>query len=60
MATCGYLCPSCEGKMYKEDGTPCDWCTVKKEVSADELEKWIEEVHQGPCCSDPPDLDEKK
>ena len=26
MATCGYLCPSCEGKEFMEDGSPCTWC----------------------------------
>ncbi len=66
MASCGYLCPVCEGKGFKEDGSDCDWCTIdnvgkKKEVilksseqsiSASDLEEWIEKVHQGPCCSD--------
>jgi len=26
MATCGYICPSCEGKGFLDDGTPCQWC----------------------------------
>jgi hypothetical protein len=26
MATCGYICPKCEGKGYLDDGTICDWC----------------------------------
>jgi hypothetical protein len=66
MATCGYLCPICEGRGFKEDGSECDWCTVKpmnkgemteseKEKKEKELQEWIEKVHQGPCCSDPGD-----
>ena len=56
MAICGYLCPVCEGKGFKEDGSNCDWCqgdtsVQKKQLEAD-LEDWIEKVHQGPCCSD--------
>jgi hypothetical protein len=55
MATCGYLCPACEGKKIKEDGADCDWCgeiANKKAISTKELNEWIENVHQGPCCSD--------
>jgi hypothetical protein len=26
MATCGYVCPKCEGNGYLDDGTICDWC----------------------------------
>jgi hypothetical protein len=54
MATCGYLCPVCEGKKIKEDGSDCDWCEVRetKIISNEELNEWIEKVHQGPCCSD--------
>jgi len=59
MATCGYLCPSCEGKGFKEDGTECDWCLDIKPKQEQEttiqkitIEEWIEKVHQGPCCSD--------
>ena len=58
MATCGYLCPVCEGKGFKEDGSDCDWCRVElsvknaKQDSENDLEEWIEKVHQGPCCSD--------
>jgi hypothetical protein len=54
MATCGYLCPACEGRKFKEDGSDCDWCRVAetKVLSNEELNEWIEKVHQGPCCSD--------
>lgn len=56
MTTCGYLCPVCEGKGFKEDGCDCDWCQgatgVKKQPSETDLNEWIEKVHQGPCCSD--------
>jgi hypothetical protein len=54
MATCGYLCPLCEGKGVKEDNSDCDWCVeakTKQEVET-ALEEWIEKVHQGSCCSD--------
>ena len=57
MATCGYLCPSCEGREFMEDGTPCAWCKPllienekKKELITDE--EWINSVHFGDCCSD--------
>jgi hypothetical protein len=55
MATCGYLCPLCEGKGFKEDGSDCEWCMESKsETSTNkDIEEWIEKVHQGPCCSDP-------
>ena len=60
MATCGYLCPSCEGKGFKDDGSECDWCTIeKKTVSQEDLDEWIEKVHQGPCCSDVEHKEEK-
>jgi hypothetical protein len=26
MYTCGYVCPSCEGKGFMDDGNPCYWC----------------------------------
>ncbi len=60
MATCGYLCPVCEGKGFEDDGTNCHWCSPVKtsdpspSLSSD-LEEWIEKVHQGPCCSDRPE-----
>ena len=54
MATCGYLCPVCEGRGFKEDGSDCDWCQPKKAILNSEEEKkaWIKNVHEGPCCSD--------
>jgi arsenate reductase len=27
MATCGYICPKCEGKGFLEDFSNCDWCS---------------------------------
>jgi hypothetical protein len=55
MATCGYLCPSCEGRMFLDDGSPCLWCQPaedkKKEESISD-EEWINSVHFGDCCSD--------
>jgi len=56
MATCGYLCPSCEGKEFMEDGSPCTWCKpltpVKLQKAPISDEEWIESVHFGDCCSD--------
>lgn len=54
MATCGYLCPSCEGRGLLEDGENCGWCIVpdtRKEPDED-TEQWISSVHEGPCCGD--------
>ena len=59
MPTCGYICPSCEGREVMEDGSPCPWCQSaigklkeKKEAISDE--EWMKSVHFGDCCSDPP------
>jgi hypothetical protein len=61
MATCGYLCPKCEGRGFTDDGEICDWCTINdknKKVSSKSPsetvsdEDWIEKVHNGPCCGD--------
>ena len=58
MATCGYLCPACEGRGYDEQGETCTWCAVKdtglKSDKKDELtdEEWINRVHGKNCCSD--------
>lgn len=56
MATCGYLCPKCEGRGFADDGEPCDWCApitpaidVKKQ---EDQEEWIKSVHENPCCGD--------
>jgi len=57
MATCGYICPSCDGRLYMEDGSPCPWCNPddiqkkKKEIVSDE--EWMNSVHYGDCCSHP-------
>lgn len=58
MATCGYICPSCEGRMVMEDGSPCNWCQpilapLKKPDAVVTDEEWIQSVHFGSCCSDP-------
>ena len=57
MATCGYICPSCEGREVMEDGSPCSWCRPvlakpidKKETISDD--EWMNSVHFGSCCSD--------
>jgi hypothetical protein len=57
MATCGYICPSCGGSQYMEDGSACTWCAPvhtkeKKENISDE--EWMNSVHFGSCCSDSP------
>jgi len=61
MATCGYLCPQCEGRGFREDGSPCDWCSVatsahKENVPKNSIElsdeDWIEKVHGKCSCSD--------
>ena len=51
MTTCGYLCPSCEGKGYNEEGKSCTWC-AQKSVNSITDEEWIKNVHEGPCCGD--------
>lgn len=35
MATCGYVCPQCEGKGFLADFSDCNWCnaTLKKHDS---------------------------
>ena len=58
MATCGYICPNCNGNGYSEDGIECNWCDFHNKKDhlireEKELQEWIEKVHQGPCCSDP-------
>ena len=67
MATCGYICPQCEGSGFLENGDVCDWCTEKpKTVVSGQLpssistespssitdEEWMREVHEGKCCGD--------
>lgn len=59
MATCGYLCPACEGKGYDEEGNYCDWCVQKDDLvlktsqntEEKDLKEWIDEVHNR-CCGD--------
>jgi hypothetical protein len=29
MATCGYLCPACEGRGYDDNANVCNWCTIE-------------------------------
>lgn len=56
MATCGYICPSCEGTGLNEEGNDCTWCTSPSPAapfsSENEVNDWIKEVHEGPCCGD--------
>ena len=55
MATCGYICPACEGRGFDDKGQPCEWCsisvtplpTVSSEISD---EAWIKSTHEGNCC----------
>lgn len=60
MPTCGYICPSCGGSEVMEDGSPCGWCgpliavpKVAPKTLSDE--EWMNSVHFGSCCSDPPE-----
>jgi hypothetical protein len=39
MATCGYVCPKCEGKGYLDDGTICDWCKAGDSGEESDLRK---------------------
>lgn len=53
MATCGYVCPVCEGKGYIESGDECLYC--KQPMAGSPIpddEEWMKEVHEGKCCSD--------
>lgn len=54
MATCGYICPKCEGKGFTDDGATCDWCMPEKKLTSkeEEQEQWIKDVHENPCCGD--------
>ncbi|MFN8436638.1 MAG: hypothetical protein U0V72_03275 [Cytophagales bacterium] len=58
--TCGYLCPQCEGRGFKENGEDCDWCSIDHIKSNSVLDnstendvaEWIEKVHNSACCGD--------
>jgi hypothetical protein len=56
MATCGYLCPKCEGRGFTDDGEICDWCetpqTKSNSPQLTDQEEWIKQVHENPCCGD--------
>jgi len=57
MATCGYICPQCNGTELDENGNICDWCSVvmDRNVNHDKPisdEEWIKNVHEGKCCAD--------
>lgn len=63
MATCGYICPACEGRGFDEKGKTCSWCSPlieEKELAIkanadkaeEELKEWVKNVHEGPCCGD--------
>jgi len=40
MYTCGYICPSCEGNGFLDDGAICQWCQPlpEKVNSTNEIE----------------------
>lgn len=54
MATCGYLCPKCEGRGFTDEGETCDWCIPTSPANSSTIsdEEWMEKVHKGPCCGD--------
>lgn len=58
MATCGYICPKCDGKGFLEENlADCDWCkkpTIEVEKVEVEItdEEWIKAVHEKNCCAD--------
>ena len=55
MATCGYICPQCEGKQFMDDGSVCSWCQPENKSVVSEIittDEWIQSVHFGYCCSD--------
>lgn len=58
MAICGYICPVCEGKGYTESGK-CVYCQREPEKPEMSDEQWLKEVHEGDCCGDPVNPDEK-
>jgi arsenate reductase len=37
MATCGYICPKCEGKGFLEDFSDCNWCNASLINAADKI-----------------------
>lgn len=62
MATCGYVCPLCEGRGVDEHGIECQWCkpftdthtntkTNEPQMPVSD-EEWIKSVHEGKCCGD--------
>jgi hypothetical protein len=61
MATCGYICPSCDGRLFMDNGEPCSWCQPIIKLSANIIseEEWIQSVHFGSCCSDPSEVENK-
>ncbi len=57
MATCGYICPACEGRGFDDEGKPCEWCSATSSIipSNDSPqisdEDWVKRVHEGNCCA---------
>ena len=58
MATCGYICPACEGKGHDDNGNTCTWCSVtevalvvRQSKTKIETEAWITKTHEGNCCA---------
>ena len=55
MATCGYICPACEGKGFDDEGKHCEWCSFPATIIPAGIpeitdEAWIKSVHEGDCC----------
>ncbi len=54
MATCGYICPKCDGIGFLPETLEiCDWCQQPSDKSVTiSDEEWIKIVHESNCCSD--------
>ncbi len=37
MATCGYVCPKCEGKGFLDDLSICNWCNALTNDTTDKI-----------------------
>lgn len=53
MATCGYICPKCNGTGFNADTLDnCEWCTKTEVEPTISNEDWIKSVHENDCCAD--------
>jgi hypothetical protein len=59
MPTCGYICPQCGGKGFLDETLEdCTWCnTDEKTIISDE--DWLRSVHEGNCCADATENEQK-